>query len=423
VTEGRGRAAELVSYDRLYRQWEQNPWSATDIDLSVDEKDWKNRLTGRQRDSIVWNYSMFLVGEDAGTRALTTALDSEAAFAERIFLSTQIVDEARHHVFFDRFMREVAGYGYDTASTLQAVEGRLCWGFRQVVEELDRVVEALRKKPKDRALLAQTIALYHVMMEGSLAVPERQFVPRYIGKYDLLPGFSEGLRNVSRDEARHVAFGVKLLSDLIRSSKECRQATIEAVDRALRWSVGFLVPPNADYSYVECFDCSPNDIFASAMRSLDTHLKMMGIARTEIPLLAHEDAALSYEERARRAIVLVESKVVGDDSQEPELSREAFEILFEDMARSIDIEIARSIGGPIEWDFSDAESWHLVVTDGHVEAKLGGSGNPALRLECASPEFAKIAVGRTDPRWALLKRKLRVHGPLSTRTKLPKLFG
>jgi hypothetical protein len=423
VTVGEGRAAELVSYDRLYRQWEQNPWSATDIDLTVDAKDWNERLTGRQRDSIVWNYSMFLVGEDAGTRALTTALDSEAAFAERIFLSTQIVDEARHHVFFDRFMREVAGYGYDTASTLEAVDRHLCWGFRQVVEELDRVVEALRKKPKDHALLAQTVALYHVMMEGSLAVPERQFVPRYIGKHGLLPGFSEGLRNVSRDEARHVAFGVKLLSDLIRSSKECRQATIEAVDRALRWSVGFLVPPNADYSYVECFDSSPNDIFASAMRSLDTHLKMMGIARTEIPLLAHEDQALSYEERARRAILLVESRVVGDDSQEPELSREAFEILFEDMARSIDIEIARSIGGPIEWDFSDAESWHLVVTNGHVEAKLGGSGNPALRLECASPEFAKIAVGRTDPRWALLKRKLRVHGPLSTRTKLPKLFG
>jgi Ribonucleotide reductase, small chain/SCP-2 sterol transfer family len=423
VTEGQGRAAELVSYDRLYRQWEQNPWSATDIDLTVDVADWNGRLTGRQRDSIMWNYSMFLVGEDAGTRALTTALDSEPAFAERIFLSTQIVDEARHHVFFDRFMREVAGYGYDTASTLEGVDRHLCWGFRQVVEELDRVVEALRKKPKDRALLAQTIALYHVMMEGSLAVPERQFIPRYIGKHGLLPGFSEGLRNVSRDEARHVAFGVKLLSDLIRSSKECRQATIEAVDRALRWSVGFLVPPNADYSYVECFDCSPNDIFASAMRSLDTHLKMMGIARTEIPLLAHEDQSLSYEERARRAIVLVESKVVGDDSEEPELSREAFEILFEDMARSIDIEIARSIGGPIEWDFSDAESWHLVVANGHVEAKLGGSGNPALRLECASPEFAKIAVGRTDPRWALLKRKLRVHGPLSTRTKLPKLFG
>jgi Ribonucleotide reductase, small chain/SCP-2 sterol transfer family len=423
VTNGDSRYGDLVSYDRLYRLWEQNPWSATDIDFMADANDWRKGLAPRQRDAILWNYGMFLVGEDAGTRALTTVLDTEPAFAERIFLSTQIVDEARHHVFFDRFMREVASFGYDTHSTLSEVDSHLCWGFRQVVEELDRVVDALRKKPKDRSLLAQTIALYHVMIEGSLAVPERQFIPRYLSKLGLLPGFSEGVRNVSRDEARHVSFGVKFLGDLIRSSKECREATIEAFDRSLRWSVGFLVPPKGDYSYIACFDAEPNDIFASAMRSLDTHLEMMGIARTEIPLLAHEDQLLSYEERARRALVLVESQVVGDDSKEPELSREAFEILFEDMARSINIEVARSIGGPIEWDFSDAESWHLVVTNDHVEAKLGGSGNPALRLECESPEFAKIAVGRTDPRWALLKRKLRVHGPFSTRAKLPKLFG
>jgi hypothetical protein len=423
MTVGGSQGGDLVSYDRLYRLWEQHAWSATEIDLSTDRREWRERLTDRQRDGILWNYGMFLVGEDAGMRALTTVLDTDTAFPERMFLGTQIADEARHHVFFDRFMREVAGFGYDTQSTLQEVDGHLCWGFRQVAEELDRVVDALRKKPKDRALLAQTIALYHVIIEGSLAVPERQFITRYLGKLSLLPGFLEGVRNVSRDEGRHVSFGVKFLGDLIRSSKDCRQATIEALDRALRWSVGFLVPPDGDYSYVTCFDADPNDVFASAMRSLDTHLKMMGIARTEIPLLAHEDQSLSYEERARRALVLVESSVVGDDSLEPELSREAFEILFEDMARSINVEIARSIGGPIEWDFSDAESWHLVVTDGHVEAKLGGSGNPALRLECASPEFAKIAVGRTDPRWALLKRKLRVHGPLSTRAKLPKLFG
>jgi hypothetical protein len=414
---------ELVTYERLYRSWEQNPWSATEIDLTADRSDWRARLTGRQRDAVLWNYGMFLVGEGAGTKALTTVLDTDTVFSERIFLSTQIVDEARHHVFFDRFLREVGGFGYDTASTLQAVDRHLCWGFRQVIEELDRVVDALRKKPKDQPLLAQTVALYHVLIEGSLAVPERQFVPRYVGKLGLMPGFSEGVRNVSRDEARHVAFGVKFLGDLIASSKECRAATIEVFDKALRWSVGFLVPPNGDYSYIECFDASPNHVLASAMRSLDTHLNMIGIARSEIPLLAHEDKTLSYEERARRALVLVESRVVGDDSEEPELSREAFEILFEDMARSINIEVARSIGGPIEWDFSDAEAWHLVVTNGHVEAKLGGSGNPALRLECASPEFAKIAVGRTDPRWALLKRKLRVHGPLSTRAKLPKLFG
>ena len=46
MTAESGRAGELVSYDRLYRQWEQNPWSATDIDLAADDKDWKDSVDG-----------------------------------------------------------------------------------------------------------------------------------------------------------------------------------------------------------------------------------------------------------------------------------------------------------------------------------------------------------------------------------------
>jgi hypothetical protein len=62
------------------------------------------------------------------------------------------------------------------------------------------------------------------------------------------------------------------------------------------------------------------------------------------------------------------------------------------------------------------------VTNGHAEAKPGKAGDAALRMEIASADWAKIAVGRTDPRWALLKRRLKVHGSWSAKAKLPKLF-
>jgi putative sterol carrier protein len=88
----------------------------------------------------------------------------------------------------------------------------------------------------------------------------------------------------------------------------------------------------------------------------------------------------------------------------------------------LDLEVARSLGGPIEWDFTDADPWHLVVTNGHAEAKPGKAGQAALRLEASSADWAKIAVGRVDPRWALLKRRLKVHGQLSAKAKLPRLF-
>lgn len=414
--------SEVISYERLYRLWEENNWSATGIDFSVDREDWRSKLTDRQRESALWNYAMFLVGEEAVARTLTPVVDAAPGFPESIFLTTQVVDEARHHVFFDRFMREVVGVGTDTKSTLQAMEPYLTWGFKGVFDELDNVTDALRKKPKDRELLAQTVALYHVVVEGMLAVPGQHFIKRYIDDLKILPGFAEGIRNVSRDEARHVAFGVKLLGELVRSSKSCRDAAIEMWDKVLPYAVGVFVPPNRDRSYAECFNFTLEEIYAFGLRSFEVKLKRIGIEPKEIKLLSREDPTLDYDARAAMTWKLVDAGVIGDDRREPELTPEVFEILFEGMSRSLDLEVARSLGGPIQWEFDDAEPWHIVITNGHAEAKPGSAGHPALRLETHGADFAKIAVGRTDARWALLKRRLKIHGSLSAKAKLPKLF-
>ena len=413
---------EVISYERLYRLWEDNPWSATTIDFSVDAEHWQSRLTEEQRRSALWNYAMFLVGEEAVARTLTPVVDAAPDHATTIFLTTQVVDEARHHVFFDRFMREVAGVGTDIQSTLDDLESQLTWGFRQIFTELDRVTEALRKKPKDRPLLAQTVALYHVVIEGVLAIPGQHFIQRYVEKLDILPGFSAGITNVSRDESRHVAFGVKFLGDLARGSRECRDAALEMWDKVMPWAAGVFVPPNRDRGYAECFDFTLEEIFAFGMRSFDTKLRRMGFDVTELRMFQAQDMDVSYEERARRAWVLIDAGVIGDDRREPELNEEAMELLFDGMTRIMDIDAMRSLGGPIEWDFTDSEPWHLVVTNDHIEAKPGKAGQAALRLEIPAAEFAKIAVNRSDPRVALLKRRLKVHGGLAAKAKLPKLF-
>jgi hypothetical protein len=413
---------EVISYERLYRLWEENNWSATGIDFSVDRDHWHDRLTDRQREAALWNYSMFLVGEEAVARTLTPVLDAAPTYPQSIFLTTQIVDEARHHVFFDRFMREVAGQGTDTESTLLAMGPHLTWGFRGVFDELDRVTEALRRKPKDRSLLAQSIALYHLVVEGLLAVPGQHFIKRYVEKLDILPGFSFGIRNVSRDEARHIAFGVKFLGDLVRESDEHRAAAIEMWDKVLPFAVGVFVPPNLDRSYAECFDFTLEEIYAFGLRSFETKIKRMGIQPDEIALLHRQGTELDYPERARRTWVLIDAGVLGDESREPRLDEEAMEILFDGMIKAMDLDVARSLEGPIQWDFTDADPWHIVVTNGHAEAKPGGVVDPALTFEVDAAEWAKIAVGRSDPRWALLKRKLKIHGSLGAKARLAKLF-
>jgi hypothetical protein len=411
-----------VSYERLYRRWEKDHWSATEIDFSVDADHWQSQLDDAQRRAALWNYAMFLAGVTVEARTLSAVLDALPGADQRAFLSTQIVDEARHRVFLDRFLREVAGQGRDTATTAQAAGRHVTWGFSQILSELERVTDALRKKPSDRALLAQSVALCHVVIEGVLAIPGEHFIQRYVDNREILPGLAAGLAAVARDEARHISFGILFLSDLLRSSTECRAAAIQTWNRVLPWMVGVFVPPNLDRSYVECFDFTLEEIYAFGLRAFETRMRQVEVDPSELLLLSRDDRSLSYDDRARRLLALIRDGVLGDDRKEPKLSPESFEILFEGMARSIDIELARSLGGPIEWDFTDADSWHLVVTDGDVEAKPGKTGTAALRLECASGEWAKITVGRTDARWALLTRRLRVHGPWANKAKLSRLF-
>ena len=413
---------EPISYEKLYRQWERTNWRATDIDFARDVVDWRERLDDKQREALLWNYSLFLVGEEAVARDLTPILDATEGFPQSIFLTTQIVDEARHHVFFDRFVREVAGLGPDTASTLGAVDSYLTWGFRQVFAELDRITDALRKRPEDKPRLAQALALYHVVVEGMLAIAGQHFIQRYLEQRAVLPGFFQGINNVSRDESRHVAFGVAFLGDLVRGSHECRAAAIELWDRVLPWAVGVFIPPGYDRYYTEAFGFTLEEIYAFGLRSFEMKLGRIGIDPEEVALLQREDRSLPYEERARRLWVLIETGVLGDDEREPQPNGEALEILFTGMTKSLDLEVARSLNGPIEWRFADAGPWHVVMSNGRAEAMPGPAESPVLAFETSTAEWAKIATGRTHPVRSMARRRLRLRGSLAARAKAARLF-
>jgi hypothetical protein len=409
-------------FDTLYAQWEQGAWSATAIDFSIDAEQWQRALSERQRESARWNYAMFLAGVETVARAVIAAADAAPDSSSKAFLCAQVADQARQRVFLDRFLREVAEQGTDPESTLQAAGDHITWGFRQILDELDRTGDALRKRPRERPKLAQVIVLAHIVIEGVLALPGQYFIQRYVEGRRILPGLSSGLAHVERDEARHVAFGIRMLNQLTRSSRDCRDAVVETLDRVVPWTVGVFMPPNLDHSYVECFDFSLKEIYAYGLKSLESRISSIGVDPEELYLLARDDRSLSHEERAARLLALVEAGVIGDERKEPRLSPHVLEILFDATARSMDIEVARSVGGPIEWSFTDGEPWHLVVVDDHAEAKPGRAGAPALVLEISCADWARIATGRADPRRALLTRKLRVHGAWPAKTKLPKLF-
>ncbi|MDP9136457.1 MAG: ribonucleotide-diphosphate reductase subunit beta, partial [Actinomycetota bacterium] len=164
-------AADQVTYEDLYRRWEHSNWRATEIDFTVDREHWRERFSDLERRAALWNYAMFFHGEDAVTDDLTPLIDAAPREEQKYFLATQQVDEARHAVFFKRFMQEVVERGDGTiGGTLEATRPELTWGFVKTFEMLARVVDELRS---DRSLtkLAQAVTMYHFVVEATLAQP------------------------------------------------------------------------------------------------------------------------------------------------------------------------------------------------------------------------------------------------------------
>jgi ribonucleotide reductase beta subunit family protein with ferritin-like domain len=182
-------AADAISYEDLYVRWERGNWRATEIDFTEDRRQWQERFDDFEREAALWNYALFFWGEDAVTDGLSPYIEAAPLEEQKYFLATQQVDEARHAVFFSRFMEEVVGIeGGSTGDRLAAIEPQLTWGFRKVFDRLETMCAELRRKPT-LPNLAAAVTLYHIIIEATLAQPGQHFITSYLEDRDLFPGF------------------------------------------------------------------------------------------------------------------------------------------------------------------------------------------------------------------------------------------
>jgi ribonucleoside-diphosphate reductase beta chain len=211
----------LLSYRELYELWERQQWRAQDIDFSQDRVDWHERFTSERRAVERAGMSGFFLGEQRVTRELGPMMRAMADEDARLFLSTQIADEARHVVFFDRFFAEVGAMrGDDLAERIERLERHRDEHFTRWFDEaLARRVDRLAAAPDDADTLVESVAVYHLLIEGTIAVSSQHFILTRLEAEGTMPGFVEGFTNVTRDEHRHVAFGVRFLRDAVRDGR------------------------------------------------------------------------------------------------------------------------------------------------------------------------------------------------------------
>jgi putative sterol carrier protein len=415
------QSAHQISYTDLYRRWEQGNWQATDIDFSSDREGWE-ALSDIQRRSALWTYSMFFYGEDSVTDNLSPYIDAAPLEEQKYFLATQQVDEARHAVFFARFFRDVIGVEGPYSAGLAYTLPQLGWGYRKVFARLDRMSDELRK---DRSLpkFAQAIALYHMVVEATLAQPGQHFIEDFFNKEGTMPGFSTGMRNVSRDEQRHIGFGVKALSDCFAQTDECRAAVVELLREVLPYSLAVFVPPNWDLEYTRCYGFELEDIYSFGLRSVETKWRAAGYPIDQMPSDVFPfDHSLPHEQRSRRAIDLLKAGVTGEPNPNPDSSPAAQEMMFDVIARSVDANAANGKPLTIQWRFSDAAPWHLRIDNGATRAVQGEAIDADLTLETSWRNWLEVSSWGGDPRRAMLRGKIRPRGNPLVLLRMSKLF-
>ena len=194
---------------RLYEKAKRlGVWNPTEIDFTQDQADWEAMDEGRRK-AIIRLSARFLAGEEAVTLdllPLVLAIARQGRFEEEMFLTTFLFEEAKHTDFFNRWMREVAG----SPPIPPAPEP----SARLFEVELPAVMNVLLED-QSAVAIARASVTYNMVVEGVLAETGYHNYHQSLAVNGLMPGLCTGLVHIKRDESRHIAYGVYLLSRLV----------------------------------------------------------------------------------------------------------------------------------------------------------------------------------------------------------------
>jgi ribonucleoside-diphosphate reductase beta chain len=272
--------AHLLGYGELYSLWERQQWAVQDLDFTQDKRDWHERFDDEERYARMYGLSSFFIGEQRVASELGPMMRAAPTEEMRIFLCTQIADEARHVAFFDRFYSEVDVLGVEgLEEKLAMTSEHLNPEFGVLFDEmLKQRVDRLAREPEDLETLVEAVTIYHMVVEGMLALTGQHFIIDYNEREGTLPGFVEGFTNVARDEHRHVAFGARFLRDMAGTDPRYVTAIQRTLGEIAPVAEGVLKPSWApDDESVELFGTSVAETRAFAFRALERRMKVIGL--------------------------------------------------------------------------------------------------------------------------------------------------
>lgn len=217
-------------------------WNPSDIDLSQDKLDWET-LNGDEQDVLLRLISLFVAGEEAVTLdllPLIMAIAQEGRVEEEMFLTTFLWEEAKHVDFFDRVLTNFLGVIPD----LSHYHGD---SYRQLFyEALPTAMNRLREDQSPEAMIRASMT-YNMVVEGMLAETGYYTFFEMLEERDIMPGLRQGINLLKQDESRHIAFGIYLISRLIRENPSLWTVVEEVMGSLMMPALGIVSEPYALY--------------------------------------------------------------------------------------------------------------------------------------------------------------------------------
>jgi len=273
--------SEVQELRNLYEKGKVNQWNAEadlDWELPVSKDEWVLnpeasmlaqllKMMGKPEaeqkaaafDELAFTISQLLHGEQAALQLCGQLTNVCEKMDEKWYASSQVIDEARHVEVFSKFLQRKMGTIYPIGPTLKFL--------------LDELLQA-------QGVQKKTLGM-QTLFEGTA-----------VGIMDLMRGessnafFTEMIRRVEQDEARHAAFGVLMMRRIVREAEPEQRAEMED------WAFSILEALNAnqqlDMLHVlgPKYGIDPENV-TRAMVALPNHaeLNSMAYMHTVIPNL------------------------------------------------------------------------------------------------------------------------------------------
>jgi len=212
---GRGLDWESVPMRLFQKAKRLGTWDPQTLDFTRDAADWAS-FNDTERDFLLRTLTLFQAGEEGVTTdllPLIMAVADEGRIEEEIYLTSFLWEEAKHVEFFRRWLDEIALAPDD-------LERYLTPSYRKLfLEELPTSLRALKIDRSAEAQIRASVT-YNMVIEGVLAETGYHGFRQALEANQKLSGLLDGIRLISRDESRHIRYGVFLLDRLINESAD-----------------------------------------------------------------------------------------------------------------------------------------------------------------------------------------------------------